>query len=146
MPRNLSKSEIAAMLKRIRIRAKLTQQQAADAIGRKRQTLASWETGQSQPDVNTLFSLCDLYGISIDDVFGRSESGTLNTHELDVIAAYRQNLGMQAAVDKLLGLADDDAVRVYRAAKSDDNAEGGVVELPRRALDKLKTAKSTDEI
>lgn len=39
-----------------------------------------------------------------------------------------------------------DAVRVFRAARSNDNTESGYVEIPRSTLDKLKEAPVTDEI
>lgn len=66
----MTREEIAEVLKKTRNNAGLTQQQAAQAIGRKQQTLASWETGQSQPDANTLFQLFDVYGASVDEAFG----------------------------------------------------------------------------
>ena len=66
----MTKEEIAKILKELRVKANLTQTQAAKKINRKQQTLASWETGQSQPDANTLFVLCALYGVSVDEAFG----------------------------------------------------------------------------
>jgi transcriptional regulator with XRE-family HTH domain len=68
----VTREDIASILKASRVSSGLTQKQAAEAIGRKQQTLASWETGQSQPDANTLFELFDVYGISVDDAFGLS--------------------------------------------------------------------------
>ena len=66
----MTKLEIAKILKSCRISAGFTQSEAASKIGRPQQTLASWETGKSQPDANTLFALCDLYGVSVDHAFG----------------------------------------------------------------------------
>lgn len=50
----MTREEIANILKISRKQAGLTQKQAAEAVGKKQQTLASWETAQSQPDANTL--------------------------------------------------------------------------------------------
>lgn len=66
----MTKDEIAAVLKKIRLDAGMTQREAATKINRKQQTLASWETGQSQPDANTLFVLCSVYGTTVDRAFG----------------------------------------------------------------------------
>lgn len=66
----MTKEEIAAVLKKIRLEAGMTQKAAAEKINRKQQTLASWETGQSQPDANTLFILCSTYGTTVDKAFG----------------------------------------------------------------------------
>lgn len=65
----MTKEEIAQIIKKARLNSGYTQKEVADAIGRKRQTLASWETGQSQPDADTLFQLFDFYGVSVDAAF-----------------------------------------------------------------------------
>lgn len=66
----MTKTEIGQALKKARLRTGLTQKQAAEKLGRKQQTLASWEIGQAQPDANTLFTLCAVYGTSVDETFG----------------------------------------------------------------------------
>lgn len=66
----MTKEEIGMVLKGIRMAAGLTQREAAEKLGRKQQTLASWEIGQAQPDANTLFTLCAIYGTSVDKAFG----------------------------------------------------------------------------
>ena len=66
----MKREEIANILKISRKQDCLTQKQAAEAVGKKQQTLASWETAQSQPDANTLFLLFDVYGRSLDEAFG----------------------------------------------------------------------------
>lgn len=93
----MTREEIASILKSIRIKAGMTQTQVAKALGRKQQTVASWEVGQSQPDANTLFVLCKLYGISVDEAFGfkkskRSEEleNLLTADEALLLRGYRQ--------------------------------------------------------
>lgn len=73
---NMTKTDIAQILKTCRINCGLTQKEAASRLGRPQQTLASWETGKSQPDANTLFLLCDVYGVTVDQAFGFSSSGS----------------------------------------------------------------------
>lgn len=92
----MTKKEIAAILKKCRLDAGFTQKEAAGRLGRPQQTLASWETGQSQPDANTLFALCDLYGISVNEAFGypsaQPPTGTVfsvSEDEIDIIKKYR---------------------------------------------------------
>ena len=69
----MTKEEIGNILKQLRLNCKMTQKQVAEIIGRKQQIIGHWETGYSQPDADTLFSLCDLYGVSIDEAFGFSK-------------------------------------------------------------------------
>ena len=66
----MNRQQIAEVLKLSRVAADLTQAQVAELIGKKQQTVASWETGQSQPDIDTLFTLCYLYGTTVNEAFG----------------------------------------------------------------------------
>ena len=83
----MTKEEIAKILKELRIDSGLTQKEAAEMIGRKQQTLASWETGQSQPDANTLFVLCRTYGTTVDSAFGFDDKKSrIKKSDLDLLS------------------------------------------------------------
>lgn len=58
-------------MKSARLAAGFTQAQVGTLLNRKPQVVGHWETGYAQPDANTLFELCDIYGISIDEAFGK---------------------------------------------------------------------------
>lgn len=66
----MTKEEIGKILKNLRISCGMTQKEVAERLGRKQQIIGHWETGYSQPDANTLFVLCDIYGTSVDEAFG----------------------------------------------------------------------------
>ena len=105
----MTKEEIGKILKELRINAGKTQIQVADQIGRSQQVIGHWETGYSQPDANTLFTLCDLYHADIDEAFGLNKNAKdrlviFDPHEQKVITAYRAQPKMQEPVDKLLGI------------------------------------------
>lgn len=85
----MTKEEIGAKLKAKRISCGMTQQEVAEKIGRKQPIVGHWETGYSQPDANTLFLLCDIYGTTVDDVFGFQKNSDLSTAEYDHIKKYR---------------------------------------------------------
>lgn len=51
-----------------RVNAGLTQTQAGKAIGLSASTLANYENGISYPDVLRALSLCELYGIDINNI------------------------------------------------------------------------------
>lgn len=94
----MTREEIAQTLKKLRINAGLTQVEAAAILGRKQQTLASWETAQSQPDANTLFTLCDIYGVSVNEAFGfNKKKNGINREEQKLVDGYRllNNEGQQ---------------------------------------------------
>lgn len=58
----------------LRKKAGYTQEQLAEKIGVSRQAVAAWEKGESTPDIAKCIALADLYGISIDDLVGHSDS------------------------------------------------------------------------
>lgn len=75
----MTKQEIGQVLRAAREAKGFTQKQVAEKLGRKQQVIGHWETGYAQPDANTLFELCDLYEISIDEAFGSRRKGIEET-------------------------------------------------------------------
>ncbi len=68
-------------------------------------TIYGWESGQSQPDADTLLLLCEIYNITdILAAFGYVQNGTfsLTNQEKELVTQFRQHPQMQDAVRKLL--------------------------------------------
>mgnify|MGYP000389766734 FL=1 len=71
-------------------------------------TIYGWESGQTQPDADTLMYLCKLY--EIKDVLGTfgyktaKDKMILTEHEEALILAYRSKEIYRKAIDKLLDL------------------------------------------
>ncbi len=85
----MTKEEIGAKLKAARLSCGMTQQEVADKIGRKQPIIGHWETGYSQPDANTLFTLCDLYETTVDEVFGfKKDNISLSKKDKDFLERY----------------------------------------------------------
>lgn len=66
----------------------------------------------------------------------------LTQRETNLILRYRQKPEMQAAVDKLLGLPDDDEplIPVYIAARSDTHEPDRIEYLTKEEAERLKNA------
>lgn len=77
----MTKEEIGQILKQLRTSCKMTQKEVAEKIGRNQQIIGHWETGYAQPDANTLFVLCSIYGTTVDEAFGFKKSGDPITKE-----------------------------------------------------------------
>ncbi|MBR5380516.1 MAG: helix-turn-helix domain-containing protein [Clostridia bacterium] len=60
--------EISEKLKQARQESGMTQDQVAEKIMVSRVTVSHWENGKSLPDIVSLISLSDLYGISLDEL------------------------------------------------------------------------------
>ena len=59
-------------LKRLRIAKKLTQEQAAQALGVSAQTVSRWECNTTLPDVLLLPKIAALYAVTVDDLYKES--------------------------------------------------------------------------
>ena len=60
--------DIGGKIKKSRTDAKITQEQAAQALGISRQTISNWENEKSYPDILSVIKLSDLYKVSLDEL------------------------------------------------------------------------------
>lgn len=58
-------------LKELRKKRGYTQSELADILNIKRATIAKWETGMTEPRIESLIKLADFFGVSLDWLFGR---------------------------------------------------------------------------
>lgn len=52
----------------LRKEKKLSQEEVAGKLNVTRQTVSKWETDQSTPDFDKILPLCELYGISTEEL------------------------------------------------------------------------------
>ena len=55
-------------LEAARRNVKLTQKEAAERLGISNGTLCNWENGVSFPNVQQVEKICELYGLTYDDI------------------------------------------------------------------------------
>ena len=65
------------ILKELRKKAKLTQEKLATKVGVSRSTIAMYESGASQPDLQMITKLAEILGVSVDFLLGNSKKNTL---------------------------------------------------------------------
>ena len=70
----MTKQEIGAVLMKLRKEAGKSREEVAQSLGKSVKTVGHWETGHAQPDTNTLFLLCAMYGADLHTSFGLPES------------------------------------------------------------------------
>lgn len=56
-------------LRAARVNRGMKQADAARSIGVSSRTIYNWETGKQFPPADKLLSLCDLYGVPMDNIF-----------------------------------------------------------------------------
>lgn len=69
------------------------------------QAVGNYETGRREPDIKTIFAMCDLFGVTADYLLGRSDMPTplISEAEWRTLDAYRRaSLRDRALVDQIL--------------------------------------------
>lgn len=103
---------IAKVLKELRKQNSMTVHDVVVKLGDKSiniadKTLYGWESGQAQPDADTLLVLCEIYQVEdILSTFGYKENAPINATEYEkkVIFALREHPEMAPAVNILLDI------------------------------------------
>ncbi|WP_296013067.1 helix-turn-helix domain-containing protein [uncultured Adlercreutzia sp.] len=86
--------ELPQQLKANRERLGLTQEDVAQRIFVSRQTMSSWETGKTYPDVQSLLLLSNLFGVSIDSFVKGDVETMKETIVKDAVRMERLSIGM----------------------------------------------------
>lgn len=83
-------------------------------------TLSKYENGKQEPMISAVDNLATILNVSIDYLLGKENNAIndtisitkntlnfeINPHETKVITAYHEQIDMQPAVDKLLGITN----------------------------------------
>ncbi len=80
------------MIKNLRISRNLTQTEVAKILGITQGTYQKYEKGQVEPTIQTLITLADFYGVTLDYLVGRpfaGDAGYLNQAESELLNIFR---------------------------------------------------------
>ena len=81
-------NNIGKNIKRLRESANMTQESMAEQLNVTRQAISNWETGKTQPDIDTLHKISALFGTDINEViYGAKQSPIIEYKEKGVAAA-----------------------------------------------------------
>lgn len=125
---------IAKKLKELREAQNLTQAEVGRLIGKAFTTVASWESGKGQPDIDTLFTLLRIYQIdNVLEEFGYAEEAAPYTQRERAHIQTMRTLGQQA--QKLVyslaqGLADLPVQQWVPAVARNGQADGILLDAP----------------
>lgn len=64
------KDEVRANLLFYRKKANMTQQNLANILGVGKSAISQWENGGNSIDIDTLTRICDIFNVSVNDMFG----------------------------------------------------------------------------
>ena len=91
--------DIGGKIKKSRTDAKITQEQAAQALGISRQTISNWENERSYPDIVSVLKMSDLYSVSLDYLL--KGEGPMKDY-LDYIEESTNTVKIKTRLSKLL--------------------------------------------
>lgn len=67
----MKKRHLAALIRQVRIEARITQDQVADRIGQTQSYVSKYENGEQRLDLIELESVCDAVGVSLPEFVRR---------------------------------------------------------------------------
>ena len=76
-------------LMRLRRERGMTQEELAQVAGVSRQTVSKWELGETTPELEKLYLLCDYFGMSMDELTGRSAPAPVVVEQTVVYHGWR---------------------------------------------------------
>lgn len=62
------------MIRELREEMHLTQSELAQKLSTSQRNVSNYETGTSEPDLAMIVQLADIFGVSLDELFGREGS------------------------------------------------------------------------
>lgn len=79
-------------IKELRLKNGWLQADLAERLNTKPQTVSRYEKGDRGLDVETIFKLCDIFGVTADYLLGRSDmpSPAIAPEEWQLLAAFRR--------------------------------------------------------
>lgn len=116
-------SKFSERLRFLRRSSGLTQFELAKCIKISKSSISMFERGEREPNLETLECIADYFNVDMNYLLGKTEiknkycdalksadtgnNFVLTNHERAVVIAYRNNVAMQRAVDKLLDVSQN---------------------------------------
>lgn len=110
----------------------ITQTQLADYLFLVPQTVSKWEVGNGTPDISLLPQIADFFGISVDELFGRSSLDRTRDLVLKYSVLRDENSFREASECIRLQL------QTIEASLKNQSAAGADLELQRKELESLE--------
>ena len=68
-------SKLCERLRQLRAECHMTQGEVAEQLHMTRQAVSSYESGRTEPDLETLKQLAEIYGVTLEELLGTEEAG-----------------------------------------------------------------------
>lgn len=95
---------IGKNIKKIRSEKNMIQEQLAESLHVTRQAVSNWEQGKTQPDVETLSVMAEVFDVPVENVIYGSESHTHRDSKIVIEKTTEKGIDIGAAVGVALAV------------------------------------------
>ena len=94
---------VSSSIKKLREEKGMTQDELAEKLNVTRQAVSNWETGKTQPDIETLTRLAEIFDVSVERIIYGSERKEKIVHiNREVQIGPKEGLGMGACLAMII--------------------------------------------
>lgn len=99
-------SIVSNSIKKLREERGMTQDELAEKLNVTRQAVSNWETGKTQPDIETLTQLAEIFDVSVERIiYGRESKEKIVHITRDVQVGPKEGIGMGACLAMIISYA-----------------------------------------
>ena len=126
---------IAASIARLRRERGMTQEALAEVIGVSPQTISKWENNTTYPDIALLPVLADVFGVTIDVLYGREmQQSLLPENAIDNVIEHARRTFVGVCYNPELDGKFEDQLAQYKKVMQADPRHRSVIENDRDVL------------
>ena len=97
---------VSNSIKKLREERGMTQDELAEKLNVTRQAVSNWETGKTQPDIETLTRLAEIYDVSVERIiYGSERKERIVQVSRNVQIGPKEGLSMGAALAMIISYA-----------------------------------------
>lgn len=97
---------VSNSIKKLREEKGMTQDELAEKLNVTRQAVSNWETGRTQPDIETLTKLAEVFDVSVERIIYGSERKERIVHvNRNIQIGPKEGLSMGAALAMIISYA-----------------------------------------
>jgi transcriptional regulator with XRE-family HTH domain len=106
------RKRIANNIRAFRTAAGVTQRELGEKLGLKNNSVSNWESAISAPDIDTLFEVCEILGVTINQMYGIAENAAEPSQPSDPSQS-SQNQKKPDQIKYDLGMSFEELVERY---------------------------------
>lgn len=97
---------VSNSIKKLREEKGMTQDELAEKLNVTRQAVSNWETGKTQPDIETLTRLAEIFDVSVERIiYGSERKERVVQVSRDVQVGPKEGIGMGAVLAMIISYA-----------------------------------------